>query len=160
MTEFNVYIWGNTALKMLPKLIESVYEAEYNVQVLCCRNSIITVKELDSLLWSYSSTSFLPHCTDNDRAIASDTPIFITEELEANLNKARVLICLGAVSLNDLLRAIHSKCLQDIYDKVLFICNEESQYQPHDIAICARKMSFSVHIISKDPNGFWQKEAL
>lgn len=56
------------------------------------------LKKLDELLWTFSTTDFLPHCFIEDEA-AIDTPIVLTDHFLApalsNLPHADVLIHLG-----------------------------------------------------------------
>lgn len=56
------------------------------------------LQQLDQLLWSYSSTEFLPHCTiDSPASTLSATPILLAGQLDARPTgtAGRVLINLG-----------------------------------------------------------------
>jgi DNA polymerase III subunit chi len=56
------------------------------------------LKKLDDLLWTFSSTDFLPHCFIDDEA-ASETPIVLTDDFAspalASIPHADVMIHLG-----------------------------------------------------------------
>jgi len=56
------------------------------------------LKKLDELLWTFSSTDFLPHCFIDDEA-ATETPIVLTDDFVSpalsNLPHADVMIHLG-----------------------------------------------------------------
>lgn len=56
------------------------------------------LKKLDDLLWTFSSTDFLPHCFIDDEA-ASETPIVLTDDFAspalATIPHADVMIHLG-----------------------------------------------------------------
>jgi len=59
---------------------------------------IADLKKLDELLWTFSSTDFLPHCFIDDEA-ATETPIVLTDDFASpalsNLPHADVMIHLG-----------------------------------------------------------------
>jgi len=56
------------------------------------------LKKLDELLWTFSSTDFLPHCFIDDEA-AADTPIVLTDDFAspdlAGVPHADIMIHLG-----------------------------------------------------------------
>jgi len=64
------------------------------------------LKKLDELLWTFSSTDFLPHCFIDDEA-AVDTPILLTDDFASSaLNQvphADVMIHLGMRMPQDVL---------------------------------------------------------
>ena len=64
------------------------------------------LKKLDELLWTFSSTDFLPHCFIDDEA-AVDTPILLTDDFASSaLNQvphADVMIHLGIRMPQDVL---------------------------------------------------------
>jgi DNA polymerase-3 subunit chi len=59
---------------------------------------MVDLKKLDTILWTFTKTDFLPHCFIDDEA-ASETPIVLTEDLASpllmHLPHADVLIHLG-----------------------------------------------------------------
>ena len=63
-------------------------------------NTVVTaepqlLQQLDNLLWQFSSTDFLPHCSSNSPAqTVAVTPIVLTAQLDACLSDG-VLINLG-----------------------------------------------------------------
>ena len=97
--------------KVLPKILEKVYESKMKALVLA--DSQERKEFLNSLLWTYSPGSFLPHGMEGGILTdAEDTPIWIALEAD-NRNNANVLVLTGGVSHNDL--AGFARCV-DIFD--------------------------------------------
>lgn len=72
----------------MPKLAEKAYATGKPVQILLGTEE--RVEFINSLLWTYSEESFLPHGSKKD-GFVEDQPIFITAT-EENANNAALLI--------------------------------------------------------------------
>ncbi|HUN44908.1 MAG TPA: DNA polymerase III subunit chi [Stellaceae bacterium] len=89
MTEIGFYHLLATPLeRALPQLLERAHAGGHRVVVMA--GSAERVAYLDSLLWTYSEASFLPHGSQHD-ANASRQPIFLTARDE-NPNDATMLV--------------------------------------------------------------------
>lgn len=83
-------------IKAVPKLIEKIY-FQYKKMVIFCIDQA-AVKDLDNILWAYTTKQFLPHATNNDPNPELQ-PIYLTTE-QQNPNKADCLLVLGKSNLN------------------------------------------------------------
>ncbi len=113
MTEISFYHLTATSVESaLPKLLERVIESE--------KRALVRVESeeragiINSILWTYDQSSFLPHGTINEGRAGSQ-PIWITEKHE-NPNKSDVLVVLDGnetPDLNDFERCLEVFCGTD-----------------------------------------------
>lgn len=73
--------------KTLPKLVEKVYESNQRSVVIL--DSQERIEALNSSLWTYSPSSFLPHGCSQDKP--ENQPIWLTSHFE-NPNQSEVVI--------------------------------------------------------------------
>lgn len=94
MTEVSVYKLGVTPLeKTLPKLMEKVLQGGKRAVIVSPSKERVEV--LNTLLWTYTTLTFLPHGSALD-GFPDQQPIWLTDHLE-NPNGAEVLVlCDGA----------------------------------------------------------------
>jgi DNA polymerase III subunit chi len=91
MTEVGFYHLRTTPLeRALPQLIERALAAGHRIVVMA--GSEERVMALDTLLWTYSDASFLPHGTARD-GNAARQPVWLTAADE-NPNRATMLVLL------------------------------------------------------------------
>lgn len=89
MTRIDFYHLQKAPLEqVLPKLCEKAYATGKRIKILIGNTE--RVEFINSLLWTYSEESFLPHGSKRD-GFAEEQPIFISAE-EANENNAALLI--------------------------------------------------------------------
>ena len=89
MTRIDFYHLQKMPLEqVLPKLCEKAYSTKKNIKILLENEE--RVEFINSLLWTYSEDSFLPHGSKKD-GFTSDQPIFISTNTE-NENNASILI--------------------------------------------------------------------
>ncbi len=89
MTRFDFYHLQKSSLEqILPKLCEKAYASGMPIKILLTTEE--RVEFINSLLWTYSEESFLPHGSRKD-GFATEQPIFISTE-EKNENNAELLI--------------------------------------------------------------------
>ena len=113
MTEISFYHLTATSVESaLPKLLERVIDSE--------KRALVRVESeeragiINSILWTYDQSSFLPHGTINEGRAGSQ-PIWITEKHE-NPNKSDVLVVLDGnetPNLNDFERCLEVFCGTD-----------------------------------------------
>lgn len=88
MSRVDFYHLQNQSLEqVLPKLLEKAYETGKNILVKIGNDE--RVEFLNSHLWTYDDTSFIPHGTKKD-GFADQQPIWITAD-EGNPNQATML---------------------------------------------------------------------
>lgn len=94
MTEVSVYKLTVTPLeKTLPKLMEKVLQGGKRAVIVTPSKERVEV--LNTLLWTYTTLTFLPHGSEVD-GFAEHQPIWLTAQVE-NPNGAEVLVlCDGA----------------------------------------------------------------
>jgi DNA polymerase-3 subunit chi len=102
MTRYDFYHLQKTPLEqVLPKLCEKAYATGKRIKILVGNDE--RVEFLNSLLWTYSEESFLPHGSKKD-GFASEQPIFLSST-EDNENNAELLILVdGAMPGIDVLK--------------------------------------------------------
>jgi len=89
MTRFDFYhLQKSTLEQTLPKLCEKAYSTGKHIKIMVGNSE--RVEFINSLLWTYSEESFLPHGSKKD-GFAEEQPIFISDD-ETNENNASFLI--------------------------------------------------------------------
>lgn len=89
MTDINFYHLTALPLeKALPKLMEKVFES--GSPALIQTDSPEQTQKLDTILWTYSTITFIPHGTKKDK-YPECQPIYITDT-EENPNQASILV--------------------------------------------------------------------
>jgi len=112
MTRFDFYHLQELPLeKALPKLCEKAYATGKNIKILVGNEE--RVEFINSLLWTYSEESFLPHGSKKD-GFAEDQPIFISAN-ETNENHAAILILVDG-ALPDIQKLTDYERVLNIFD--------------------------------------------
>lgn len=92
MAEINFYQTDENPIKSMAPLLLKVLEENKKTLIFCEDEK--QIKEVDSALWSYGRSSFIPHITSFDDGFDFlRQPIVITNQ-ERNLNEAQYLIFL------------------------------------------------------------------
>ena len=92
MTEIDFYSGGDrlhTACRLVSKAVRKV------LRVMVYTPDISTIKEFDSLLWTFSPTDFIPHCHADDR-LSDGTPVILSHKEVAKTQHDEVLLNLDA----------------------------------------------------------------
>ena len=88
MTRFDFYHLQKTPIEQaLPKLMEKAYATGKQIKILVGNEE--RVDFINSLLWTYSEESFLPHGSPKD-GFVEQQPIFVSSS-EENENNATIL---------------------------------------------------------------------
>ena len=110
MTDISFYHLLNTPVeKAIPLLVEKLLES--GSRGLIRTGSEERAEIICSVLWTYDTSSFLPHGTKRD-ANAAEQPIWITPD-DANPNGAEIILLIDGVTCADL--KSYRRCL-DIFD--------------------------------------------
>lgn len=97
MTRIDFYHLQKAPLEqVLPKLCEKAYATGKRIKILL--GNAERVEFINSLLWTYSEESFLPHGSKRD-GFAEEQPIFISAD-EVNENNAVLLILADGAQIN------------------------------------------------------------
>lgn len=99
MAEASFYHLQSTPLeKALPKLLDKIYSLKLRTIVLV--DSEERLSELNMVLWTFSSGTFLPHGSAKE-GFPEDQPIWLTTRLE-NPNDASVIVITNGMTLDNL----------------------------------------------------------
>ena len=77
MTEIDFYSGGGNRLHTACRLVAKV--VRQGLKLMIYTPDVGTVERLDKLLWTFSSTDFIPHCRAEDK-LAGVTPVIIGRE--------------------------------------------------------------------------------
>ena len=150
MTRFDFYHLQKTPLEqVLPKLCEKAYSTGKRIKILVGNDE--RVEFLNSLLWTYSEESFLPHGSKKD-GFAEEQPIFISAS-EDNENGAELLILVdGAMPNLDVLKP---------YERVLNIFDgndEASLNNSRDYWKMIKSTDGELHYWQQKDNGSFEQK--
>lgn len=83
------------SVKAVCQLTEKLYGQGKRIQIICASRPMVVT--LDQALWQFKQLSFLPHMTDLDAVNPDTQPIFITSNLDDNLNHADTILSCNAI---------------------------------------------------------------
>jgi len=148
MTEVSFYHLERQSLdQVLPKLLERVLGAGLRAVVLA--GSEERVSRLNSLLWTYDESSFLPHGAKSDGNIA-EHPIYLTTE-EENPNGATILAVIDGLE----------PAYVDSFDRCLEIFNGNDEAEVAAARERWKKYRAAGHEVvywQQSPQGKWEKK--
>lgn len=148
MTEVSFYHLERQSLdQVLPKLLERVLGAGLRAVVLA--GSEERVSRLNSLLWTYGESSFLPHGAKSDGNIA-EHPIYLTTE-EENPNGATILAVIDGLE----------PAYVDSFDRCLEIFNGNDEAEVAAARERWKKYKAAGHEVvywQQSPQGKWEKK--
>ena len=112
MTRIDFYHLQKTPLEqVLPKLCEKAYSTGKRIKILLDNDD--RIEFINSLLWTYSEESFLPHGSKKD-GFVEEQPIFISTNIE-NENGASILILADGAQIDISLLNTYERIL-NIFD--------------------------------------------
>ncbi len=112
MTRIDFYHLQKTPLEqVLPKLCEKAYSTGKRIKILLDNDE--RIEFINSLLWTYSEESFLPHGSKKD-GFVEEQPIFISTNIE-NENGASILILADGAQIDISLLNTYERIL-NIFD--------------------------------------------
>ncbi|MFN7038778.1 MAG: DNA polymerase III subunit chi [Alphaproteobacteria bacterium] len=110
MAEISFYHLSSTTLeKALPKLMEKVISSNKKSVILAENDE--QMENLNNLLWTYSTKTFIPHGSSKD-PFPEDQNVYLTTAME-NPNNSTILVVTNGQIVNDF--SNFEKCL-DIFD--------------------------------------------
>jgi DNA polymerase-3 subunit chi len=149
MTEVLFYHLEHQPLeRVLPTLVERSLARGWRAVVQA--GSDERVDALDTLLWTYTEESFLPHGTRKDGNPA-EQPVFLTTEAE-NPNAANVRFMVDGAELGE-----HAG-----YDRIVFMFDgrdESAVAQAREQWKAAKGAGCEVTYWQQSPEGRWEKKA-
>ena len=150
MAEVMFYHLTETPLDAaLPGLVEKSLARQWRAVVQVADSD--QCQHIDTLLWSYAPSSFLPHGRDGDEP-AADHPVYVTATT-GNPNDGRIRFLIGDAAAPDDLSA---------YERVAVMFDGNDEQAVHGARERWRAMKAAGHALSyfrQMPDGRWEKAA-
>lgn len=84
MTQINFYSGAANKLTTACRLCAKAVQQGFRVIVYTPDQSLI--EKLDQLLWTFSATSFIPHCRNNEEAsLIEQTPVILSNRIQTGM---------------------------------------------------------------------------
>lgn len=144
------HLQKQTLEDVLPKLLEKALTLKQNVLIKIGNEE--RVEFLNSLLWTYNDTSFLPHGSKKD-GFASQQPIWLTAE-DDNPNNAKLLFLTDGAAVN--LENLNN------FDRVFNIFDGNNQTSLEQARMFWKNLKaaeFDVYYWKQDADGKWMQAA-
>lgn len=150
MSEVSFYQLRSTPLeKALPRLVEKIYANHKRVVILI--DSEERLKELNTILWTFSPGSFLPHGSKFEGK-PEEQPVWLTTEIE-NPNQSNILIVTD--------ESVIDKTQE--YEKILDFFNgldAASLQKARDRWIHYKKQNLPLTYWEQTESGSWEKKRI
>lgn len=150
MTRVDFYHLTKAPLEqVLPKLCEKAYSTKMKIKILLGTDE--RVEFINSLLWTYSEESFLPHGSKKD-GFVEEQPIFISTNNE-NENNAKILILADG-------GYIESDALNN-YERILNIFdgnNDEALNKAREYWKDIKSLGFELHYWQQKNDGSFEQK--
>lgn len=151
MTRVDFYHLQRMSLEeVLPKLLSKAYGTGQNITVRTADEG--QAEKLNSLLWTFSDESFLPHGSKKD-GFAEQQPIWLTSE-DDNPNAAKFLFLTCGV----VLPAENAQKYERIFN-IFDGKNAEALQQARMLWKEYKKSGFEVYYWQQNENGKWEQKA-
>ncbi|MCE3254758.1 MAG: polymerase subunit chi [Rickettsiaceae bacterium] len=141
--EINFYQTDDVIYKSIAPLLLKMLEEEKKALIYCQSN--LQMAEIDSGLWNFSKTKFLPHATKAEKLDPIEQPVFITDE-SLNANQGQYLLKFGEVN-EDFLKQ---------FERVFYFFGAENTTEARALWKKYKQNSFSLNFYKKE-GGAWTK---
>ncbi len=144
------HLQKQTLEEVLPKLLEKALTLKQNILIKIGNEE--RVEFLNSHLWTYNDTSFLPHGSKKD-GFASQQPIWLTAE-DDNPNNAKLLFLTDGAAVN--LENLNN------FDRVFNIFDGNNQTSLEQARMFWKNLKaaeFDVYYWKQDADGKWMQAA-
>lgn len=144
------HLQKQTLEEVLPKLLEKALTLKQNILIKIGNEE--RVEFLNSHLWTYHDTSFLPHGSKKD-GFASQQPIWLTAE-DDNPNNAKLLFLTDGAAVN--LENLNN------FDRVFNIFDGNNQTSLEQARMFWKNLKaaeFDVYYWKQDADGKWMQAA-
>lgn len=150
MTRIDFYHLQKTPLEsVLPKLCEKAFLSGKKIKVLLGNEE--RIEFVNTLLWTYSDESFLPHGSKKDGFI-EEQPIFISSD-NKNENNASILI-LADNAYPDLSFIKEFERVLNIFDG----CDDVALYNARDYWKQIKNLNYELHYWQQKDNGSFEQK--
>lgn len=151
MSRFDFYHLQNQTLEdVLPKLLEKAYETSKRIKVKVGNDE--RVEFVNSWLWTYNDTSFIPHGSKKD-GFGEAQPIWISAN-DDNPNNSELLFLVDGAKVS-LEQAENFERIFNIFDGNLAPALEQARAFWKEI----KTSSHELYYWQQDANGRWQQKA-
>jgi len=84
-----IYFYSGARDKLLTACRLCVKALQQDMRVLIYSVDVAVARKMDELLWTFSATSFVPHCAvlnQNDEGVTNLSPVVISNDVQSDLN--------------------------------------------------------------------------
>ena len=150
MAQVNFYHLTHSSLtEALPTLVLKAAEADFKVVISV--DNLRTEKEIDTLLWGYKDTSFLPHSNSQSK-FAEESAIHITSDMNKLPFEPTMLFIIGGHDVDHI--GSYERCM------VLFDGKDEAAVQGARVrwSNLNKEGAHSLTYWQQNTEGRWQKK--
>lgn len=143
--EINFYQVDDILYKSIAPLLLKILEENKKALIFC--QDEVQVTEIDTGLWSFSKTKFLPHGTKAEKINPLEQPIFITNE-NSNFNQSQYLLIFDDAEESFLKQ----------FEKIFYFFSSSNVNQARALWKKYKPKSSSLNFYKKEDSGWVKKE--
>ena len=151
MTEISFYhLQYSSAPTAVVRLVQKAADRKLPTLLLCQNEDM--VKEVDELLWTFSTDAFIPHATDQD-ALTDQQPVLISSHHELPANHAELLVIQGRTAALDEAYLKHFNKVMDVFDG----SNDNDVAEARKRWAHYKKQGYTMTYWKQNQKGGWQQ---
>lgn len=144
------HLQKQTLEQVLPKLVEKAYATGKNIKIKVGNEA--RVEFINSLLWTYSDESFIPHGSKKD-GFAKEQPIWLSSE-DDNPNQAEMLFLVDGATI-ELSEIKNFERIFNIFDGNVEESLQHARLFWKELSATEEEKNY----FQQDENGRWNKKA-
>lgn len=144
------HLQKQTLEQVLPKLVEKAYATGKNIKIKVGNEA--RVEFINSLLWTYSDESFIPHGSKKD-GFAKEQPIWLSSE-DDNPNQAEMLFLVDGAAI-ELSKIKNFERIFNIFDGNVEELLQQARLFWKELSATEEEKNY----FQQDENGRWNKKA-
>lgn len=144
------HLQKQTLEQVLPKLVEKAYATGKNIKIKVGNEA--RVEFINSLLWTYSDESFIPHGSKKD-GFAKEQPIWLSSE-DDNPNQAEMLFLVDGAAI-ELSEIKNFERIFNIFDGNVEELLQQARLFWKELSATEEEKNY----FQQDENGRWNKKA-
>lgn len=144
------HLQKQTLEQVLPKLVEKAYATGKNIKIKVGNEA--RVEFINSLLWTYSDESFIPHGSKKD-GFAKEQPIWLSSE-DDNPNQAEMLFLVDGAAI-ELSEIKNFERIFNIFDGNVEESLQQARLFWKELSATEEEKNY----FQQDENGRWNKKA-
>ena len=144
------HLQKQTLEQVLPKLVEKAYATGKNIKIKVGNEA--RVEFINSLLWTYSDESFIPHGSKKD-GFAKEQPIWLSSE-DDNPNQAEMLFLVDGAAI-ELSEIKNFERIFNVFDGNVEESLQQARLFWKELSATEEEKNY----FQQDENGRWNKKA-